>query len=208
MLNKLGTLKIKFPLISFFTYFVLVGVLLSACYIRFSDNMIETYEDYGEEILNLAAEDIVIDHIPDYLSGDYDRAEYEESVRKLNLYPRYFDDVFYLYAYHLNGDGANATYLFDAKVDHDDPMELGDNYELEDDSKAQIEKHGAVNEKAHTDALIGVRNKAAFEEMAMVLLGKMDHEKSPEIAVIMADINNLKCIMMKQESPGIDIQHL
>lgn len=106
-------------------------MLLSACYIRFSDNMIETYEDHGKEILNLAAEDIVIDHIPDYLSGNYDRAEYEATVRKLNLYPRYFDDVFYLYAYQLNGDGANATYLFDAKVDHDDPMELGDNYELE-----------------------------------------------------------------------------
>ena len=341
MLKKLGTLKIKFPLISFFTYFVLVGVLLSACYIRFSDNMIETYEAHGKEILNLAAEDIVIDHIPDYLSGDYDKDEYEATVRKLNLYPRYFDDVFYLYAYQLNGDGANATYLFDAKVDHDDPMELGGNYELEDDIKAQIEKHGAgepldtvtddtewgylltvskplldsngnfqgyllvdfdltrvraanrlfifklfglvfalmmgvfalgmqavavrittpiekmylclskfkyatyqdreenlrslkeldihsnheiqslyealltsaesnlrymdeyrkvseklgaINEKAHTDALTGVRNKAAFEEMAMVLLGKMDHEKSPEIAVIMADINNLKCI--------------
>ncbi len=143
MLKKLGTLKFKFPLISFFTYFILVGVLLTACYVRFSDNMIDTYEDHGKEILNLAAEDIVIDHIPDYLSGDYDRAEYEATVRKLDFYPRYFDDVFYLYAYQLNGDGANATYLFDAKVDQDEPMQLGDNYELEDDIIAQIKKHGA-----------------------------------------------------------------
>lgn len=341
MLKKLGTLKFKFPLISFFTYFTLVGVLLTACYIRFSDNMIETYEEHGKEVLNLAAEDIVIDHIPDYLSGDYDRAEYEETVRKLNLYPRYFDDVFYLYAYHLNGDGVNATYLFDAQVDHDEPAKLGENYEMEEDIIQQITKHGAgepldtvtdetewgylltvskplldsdgnfqgyllvdcdltkaraenrlfifklfcvvfalmlfvftlgmqavavrittpiekmylclskfkyatyndreenlrslkelnihsnheiqslyealvysaegnlrylteyrrvsaklgaINEKAHTDVLTGVRNKAAFEDMAMVLLGKIDHEESPEIAVIMADINNLKYI--------------
>ncbi len=53
--------------------------------------MIETYEDHGKEILNLAAEDIVIDHIPDYLSGDYDKDEYEATVRKLNLYPRYHE---------------------------------------------------------------------------------------------------------------------
>ncbi len=341
MLKKLGTLKIKFPLISLFTYLILISVLLTACYIRFSNNMISSYEKHGKEILNLAAEDIVIDHIPDYISGDYDKAEYEASVKKLNLYPRYFDEVFYLYAYHLNDDGLNATYLFDAKVDHDNPYQLGDNYELEADIRQQIEKHGAgqpldtvtddtewgylltcskplldshgnfqgyilvdfdltkarennilfifrlfgvvfaimlivfalgmqavtvritnpiekmylclskfkyatyqdreenlrnlnelnihsnheiqalygalvssaesnlrymneykkvseqlgiVNEKAHTDVLTGVRNKTAFEEIAMVLLGKIDHEESPEIAVIMADINNLKYI--------------
>ena len=341
MLKKLGTLKFKFPLISFFTYFILVSVLLLACYLRFSANMIESYEKHGKEILNLAAEDIVIDHIPDYLSGDYDEAEYAESVRKLNLIPRYFHEVFYLYAYSLNDDGLNATYLFDAKVDHDDPYLLGDNYELEDDIRGQIAKHGvgdpldtvtddtewgylltvskplldskgnfqgyllvdfdltqaraenrmfifrlfgvifavmlvvfalgmqavtvrittpiekmflclskfryatykdreenlrllnelnihsnheiqslyealvssaesnlrymneyrkvseklgAANEKAHKDVLTGVRNKTAFEDTAMVLLGKMDHEESPEIAVIMADINNLKFV--------------
>ena len=334
MLKKLNTLKVKFPLISFFTYLLLVSVVLVACYMRFSSNMKENYIEHGEEILNLVAEDIVIDHIPDYLSGDYDVAEYEATVKKLDLYPKYFDEVFYLYAYHLNDDGVNATYLFDAQVNHDDANKLGDNYEIEDDILAQIAKHGAgepleavadntqwgylltvskplldskgnfqgyllvdfdltrvrdnnrafflrlfgiafahmlvvfalgmqavavritnpiekmfnclskfryatikdreenlrslqdlkihtnheiqslyealisgeesnlrymneyrtVSEKAHTDVLTGVKNKAAFEDMAMVLLGKIDTEESPEIAVIMADINNLKYV--------------
>ena len=334
MLKKLNTLKIKFPLISFFTYLALVGVVLIVCYIRFSSNVKETYVNHGKEILNLAAEDIVIDHIPDYLSGDYDIAEYERSAKKLDLYPRYFEDVFYLYAYHLNDDGVNATYLFDAHVNHDESNQLGDNYEIEDDILAQIAKHGAgepldavtdntqwgylltcskplldskgnfqgyllvdfdltkirqdnrmfflklfgiafahmlivfalgmqavavritnpieklylclskfryatlkdreenlkslqklkihtnqeiqslyetlissaesnlrymneyraISEKAHTDVLTGVKNKTAFEDMAMELLGKIDTEESPEIAIIMADINNLKYI--------------
>ncbi|MBQ7613505.1 MAG: cache domain-containing protein [Butyrivibrio sp.] len=145
MLKRLNSLKIKFPLISFFTYLALVVVILAACYMRFSYTMKESYIDHGEEILNLAAEDIVIDHIPDYLSGNYDVAEYEESVRKLDLYPKYFDEVFYLYAYQLKDDGVNATYLFDASVDHDEPYHLGDNYELEADIRAQIVKHGAGN---------------------------------------------------------------
>ncbi len=341
MLKKLGTLKFKFPLISFFTYLLLVSVILIACYMRFSRNMKETYKEHGEEILNLAAEEIVIDHIPDYLSGDYNRAEYENSVKKLNLYPYYFDEVFYLYAYHLNDDGLTGTYLFDAQVNHDDASELGDLYEIEDDILAQINKHGAgepldavtdntqwgylltvskplldskgnfqgylfvdfdltkvrdenrvfifrlfgiafalmlavfalgmqavavritepiekiylciskfryatikdrednlklvkelnihtnheiqslyeallsgtesnlrymtefrhisdklgaANEKAYTDVMTGVGNKAAFENKAMELLGRIDHDESPEVAVIMADINNLKYV--------------
>ncbi len=334
MLKKLNTLKIKFPLISFFTYLALVSVILVACYIRFSSNVKETYISHGKEILNLAAEDIIIDHIPDYLSGDYDIAEYESSARKLDLYPRFFDDVFYLYAYHLNDDGVNATYIFDAHVDHDTTNQLGDNYEIEDDILAQISKHGegepldavtdntkwgylltcskplldskgnfqgyllvdfdltkirhdnrmfflklffvafahmlvvfalgmqavavritnpiekiylclskfryatqkdreenlrslqelkihtnqeiqslyealissaesnlrymneyrTISEKAHTDVLTGVRNKTAFEDMAMEFLERIDTEESPEIALIMADINNLKYI--------------
>lgn len=341
MLKRLNSLKIKFPLISFFTYLALVVVILAACYMRFSYTMKESYIDHGEEILNLAAEDIVIDHIPDYLSGNYDVAEYEESVRKLDLYPKYFDEVFYLYAYQLKDDGVNATYLFDARVDHDEPYHLGDNYELEADIRAQIVKHGAgnpldsvtdntqwgylltcskplldskgnfqgyllididltklraenqlfilklfilafalmlvvfalgmqavavrittpieklylclskfryatvkdreenlqslqeldihtnheiqslyetlvssaesnlrymnefrnvskklgaANKKAYTDVLTGLRNKAAFEDMVMVLLEKIDTEEFPEIAVIMADINNLKYV--------------
>lgn len=335
MLKKINTLKVKFPLISFFTYLALVSVVLIACYMRFSSNMKETYIEHGEEILNLAAEDIVIDHIPDYLNGNYDIAEYEKTAKKLDLYPRYFDEVFYLYAYHLNDDGVNATYLFDAQVNHDDEAcQLGENYELEEDILAQIANHGAgepldavtdntkwgylltvskplldskgnfqgyllidfdltkvrndnrafflrlfgiafanmlvvfalgmqavavritnpiekiflclskfryatikdreenlrslqdlkihtnheiqslyetlissaesnlrymseyktVSEKAHTDVMTGVKNKAAFEEMAMVLLEKIDNEESPEIAIIMADVNNLKYV--------------
>ena len=143
MLKKLGTLKVKFPILTFFTYLTLVVVTLAGCYLRFAYNMRASYEKHGKEILNLAAEDIVIDNIPKYLSGDYDRAEYERSAKKLDLYPEYFDEVFYLYAYSLNGDGLNATYLFDASVDHDVPANLGDNYEIEADIRAQIAKHGA-----------------------------------------------------------------
>ena len=334
MSNKLNSLKIKFPLISFFFYLALISIILISCYNRFSGNMRRSYVERGTEILNLAAEDIVIDHIPDYISGDYDLAEYEGTAKKLDLYPRYFDEVYYLYAYHLNDDGVNATYLFDAHVDHDSSNKLGDNYAIEDDILAQIKKHGAgeqldavtsntesgylltcskplidskgnfqgyllidfnltklrdsnrvyflkllaiafahmlvvfalgmqavavritspiekiylclskfkyatikdreenlqslrelnihtnqeiqslyealisnvesnlrymtefrtVSEKAHTDALTGVGNKAAFEDMVMLLLGRIDDEESPEIALIMADVNNLKYI--------------
>ena len=341
MLKKIRMLKVKFPILTFLTYLILITVTLFACYLRFSYNMKASYDQHGKEILNLAAEDIVIDNIPKYLSGDYDRDEYERSVRKLNLYPQYFDEVFYLYAYHLNDDGVNATYLFDAQVDHDKAYSLGDNYELEADILAQIARHGAgapldtvtdntewgylmtcskplidshgnfqgyllvdfdltrarddniwfilklfilifalmlvvfalgmqavtvritdpieniylclsrfkyattkdreknlqslkdlnihtnqeiqslyealitstesslryineyrkvteklgeVNEKAHRDILTGVRNKTAFEERVSELLGQIEHEESPKIAVIMADINNLKYV--------------
>jgi diguanylate cyclase (GGDEF)-like protein len=143
MLKKLGALKVKFPILTFFTYLTLVLVTLAGCYLRFSYNMRASYEQHGKEILNLASEDIVIDNIPKYLSGDYDEAEYEKTAKKLDLYPEYFDEVFYLYAYSLNGDGLNGTYLFDASVDHDDPASLGENYEIEADIRAQIAKHGA-----------------------------------------------------------------
>ena len=341
MLKKLGTLKIKFPLISFFTYLSLISLVLILCYIRFSNSIKASYEEQGKDILNLVSDDIVINHIPDYLSGDYDIAEYERSLRKMNLYPKYFDDIFYLYAFQINDDGKNATYLFDARVGHTDPSHLGDNYELEESFLAQLEKHGmgepldivtdttewgylltvskplidsdgicqgyllvdfnltkmrndnrvffiklfgiafahmlivfalgmqavavritnpiekiylclskfkyatlkdrednlhslqalnihtnqeiqslyetliasaesnlrymseyrsvseklgVANEMAFTDAMTGVGNKAAFENAALVLLGKIDNDASPEIALIMADINNLKYV--------------
>ena len=85
MLKKLGTLRIKFAIVTFFTYLLLVGATLIACYLRFSANMISSYEQHGYEILNLASADIIIDHIPDYLSGDYDTAEYDRTRKKLDL---------------------------------------------------------------------------------------------------------------------------
>lgn len=341
MLKKLATLRIKFAIITFFTYLLLVGVTLIACYLRFSGNMISSYEQHGYEILNLASDDIIIDHIPDYLSGDYDTAEYDRTRRKLDLYPEFFEEVFYLYAYYPHEDGLNATYIFDAEVNHDDAYKLGDNYVLEHDVVDQLKRHGigqpmdtltdntewgylltcskplvdsngvfqgyllvdfdltkarqenqwfilrlfglimvlmlivfslgvhtvnvritepiekiyhclskfrysshkdreenlkrlreldihtnpeiqslyealltsadaslryineyrnvteklgAAKEKAYTDVLTGLRNKAAFEDKVSELLGRIDSSGSPEIAVIMADLNNLKYI--------------
>ena len=131
MLSKLKTLKVKFPIITFFTYLTLILVILFVCYLRFYDIMIDNYTKMGEEVLNLASNDIVIDHIPDYLSGDYEE-EYVLTVEKLDQYTHYFKELYYLYALKIYDDSTNATMLFDAYTQENGEGEaLGSIYELE-----------------------------------------------------------------------------
>ncbi len=131
MLKKLNTLKVKFPIITFFTYMVLISVILLACYYRFSHEMLDRYKDMGEQILNLVAEDIPVDRIPDYLSGNYDETEYREVMTRLNRYPKYFDEIYYLYAYNIHSSDNDATVLFDTDTAQGEGDALGSSYELE-----------------------------------------------------------------------------
>lgn len=140
ILKKLKTLKVKFTVITFFTYMALVTVTLLASYNHFFSNMISIYESIGEEILNLASDDIIIDHIPDYLSGDYDKEEYDTTRKRMDRYVSYYKEIYYLYAYKINGDDRIATIIFDAQTDHDVVQVLGEDYELEDDVYSNIDK--------------------------------------------------------------------
>ena len=83
---KLNTLRVKFPVITFFTYMILILVILAACYNRFYNNMVSTYKSLSDEILGLESDDIVIDNIPGYLRGDYNKLEYDRTLKKLNKY--------------------------------------------------------------------------------------------------------------------------
>ncbi|MBE5924298.1 MAG: diguanylate cyclase [Lachnospiraceae bacterium] len=139
MRKKLKTLKVKFSVISFFTYLTLVVVILIACYIRFYRNMIYNYEVIGEEILNLASSEIIPDHIPDYLSGEYDVEEYNATYEKLNKYIKNCKEIYYLYAYKINEDSDVATVIFDAETEEGHDY-LGDDYELEPDILANKDK--------------------------------------------------------------------
>lgn len=140
LLKKFNTLKIKFTVITFCTYMILVAVTLVACYNHFFQNMLVTYESLGDEILNHAADDINIDHIPDYLSGDYDKEEYATIQEELNHYVDYYDEIYYLYGYKINEGSDVATVIFDAATDHDTEDKLGDDYELEQGVYDQIDK--------------------------------------------------------------------
>ena len=138
MLKKLNTLKVKFPVITFFTYFFLIAVVLLACYFRFYQNMVATYTRLAEETLNLAVHDINIDHIPGYLAGKFG-TEYKVTAEKLNRYPVYNPEIYYLYAYRINEDEETATVIFDAKTKAEDYDKLGDLYELEPDIVANMD---------------------------------------------------------------------
>lgn len=129
--KKLGSLKIKFPIITFFTYMILIVVILLACYFRFSKNMTDTYRTIGREVLALGADSIVIDHIPDYLSGSYDEMEYHHTQEKLNRIAEACSEVYYLYAYQIPAEGSTATVIFDTDTGHIEADELGDPYEME-----------------------------------------------------------------------------
>ena len=107
-------------------------MILAACYIRFYNIMLDNCKITGEEILNLASDEIVIDHIPDYLSGAYDKEEYEKTARKLNTYIEYFKDIRFLYAYRINSGSTTATVIFDAdSPGEENGDEPGADYELE-----------------------------------------------------------------------------
>ena len=140
ILKKLNTLKVKFTIITFLTYMTLVIVTLLASYNHFFRNMITIYGSIGEEILNHASDDIIIDNIPAYISGDYDRKEYEATQARLNRYVSYYKEIYYLYAYKINGGSRTATVIFDVQTDHDVVQPLGDDYELEDDIYSNIDK--------------------------------------------------------------------
>ena len=140
MLKKLNSLNFKFGIITFFTYMLLVTVILVACYNHFFGNTIRTYENIAQEILNHASDDIIIDHIPDYLSGNYDRDEYARTQAKLESYVSYYNEIYYLYGYKINKGSNMATVIFDAQTDHDTVEKLGDDYELEHDIADNLDK--------------------------------------------------------------------
>lgn len=120
---------------------MVLGVLiLGASYHHFYFNMIRHYEGIAEEILNHASDDIIIDHIPDYVSGDYDRQEYAATQAKLNKYVEYYSEIYYLYGYKINAGSDIATVIFDAQTNHDEVEHLGDDYELEDDIVENLDK--------------------------------------------------------------------
>lgn len=136
--KKLGTLRVKFSVITFFTYLTLVGVVMFACYLRFSAITEDSFKNLGDEILSLAAADIKADSIPDYLSGKYDEQEYEDTQERLNRFPAHYKEIYYMYAYSVNDDGKTGTYIFDTEVEHDKCNQLGDTYELEASVLQQI----------------------------------------------------------------------
>lgn len=140
MLSKLKTLKVKFSVITFFTYLTLILVVLFACYLRFYQIMIDNYTNMGEEILNLASSHIEIDHIPDYLSGEYDEEEYARTAENLDQYTYYFKELYYLYAFKIYDDSTNATVIFDAyTVANGEGETLGSSYEMEDELIEQMD---------------------------------------------------------------------
>ena len=137
MKKKLKTLKVKFPVISFFTYLTLVIVILSICYGRFHRNTLESYKAMGEEILNLAGSEIRADHIPAYLEGEC-LEEYQDTSKRLNEYISYCKEIYFLYAYKIEDNG-KATVLFDADTkENGKGDELGAEYKLEPDILAQL----------------------------------------------------------------------
>ncbi len=138
-IKVLGSLKVKFSIITFFTYMLLVGSTLFACYRYFYHNMILRYESMGEDILNHASDEINIDHIPGYFSGAYEE-EYAALQKKLDKYVLYYKEIYYLYGYKINRGSEMATVLFDAQTKHDSKDNLGDDYELEYDIVAQMDK--------------------------------------------------------------------
>ncbi len=140
LLKKCQSLNVKFGIITFFTYMLLVTVILLGCYNHFFHNMIKTYVSIGNEILNSASDDIDIDHIPDYLSGDYDPKEYDATQAKLDRYVDYYQEIYYLYAFKINPGSEVATIIFDSQTDHDGVQLLGDDYELEHDFVSNMEK--------------------------------------------------------------------
>lgn len=141
MLKKLSSLKIRFAVITLFTYLLLVNVILLACYFRFYRNMIASYESLGSEVLSLASDDINIDAIPEYLSGEYDAAEYAGTQKKLDSFAQYFTEIRYLYAYQVKDDGAAATVIFDADTHRgEEPDRLGDSYVLEEEVVRHIDE--------------------------------------------------------------------
>ena len=138
--EKLGTLRVKFSVITFFTYLFLVSSIFIACASRYDKGILEVYENQGNEILGIAAREINADHIPDYVRGDEYLDEYEKTRERLNTYAENFKSIYYLYALIPNEDGLNATILFDAKVEHDTPQKLGESYRLEKGAIKNIEK--------------------------------------------------------------------
>ena len=139
MFRKLKTLKVKFPIISFFTYLTLVVVILAACYVRFYRSMVDNYTTLGEEVLELASQEINIDHISDYLNGDLHGDEYDITAEKLNSYVECIGQVYYLYAYQIDNDEPYGRVIFDADTEENGEGDaLGSVYELEKDIVANV----------------------------------------------------------------------
>ena len=89
----------KFSIITFFVYLSLISFVILLSYRRSLNNSYKQYSDLGQDIISMAADEINIDHIPDYLSGNYDHEEYDETLRRLNRYTEFHKEVYYLYVY-------------------------------------------------------------------------------------------------------------
>lgn len=131
MLNKLKTLRVKFIIITFFTYLILVSVVLVSCALRFAKNSITEYEKLGTHILKILSEEIDSSKFDDYLSGDYDVAEYNRIKELMNRYVKYNNEVEYLYVFEIPQEGTTATVIFDADREDDLGEPLGSPYDLE-----------------------------------------------------------------------------
>ncbi len=140
LFTKLNTLKVKFPIITFFTYLTLIIVVLTACYGRFYKNMVNTYENLGSEILQAESQNIIIDHIPQYLSGNYDKEEYNSTIQKLNEYIKQYQSIYSLYAYKISDDKPTATVIFDCDTNLETGDALGTKHELESRIAKRITK--------------------------------------------------------------------
>lgn len=141
MMKKKKTLHARFSIITFFIYLSLISIPLIACYLKFSRSLMNTYRELGTEILNLASTEINADKIPSYLSGNYDKKEYEDTIRRLNRYTENIDRIYYLYACKINENTDDAVYIFDTSVSHDKTAEaVGTLYELEPKVKERIEE--------------------------------------------------------------------
>ena len=118
MFKKLGTLKVKFSVITFITYLTLVTVVLVACYYRFYLNTLAFYKNQGNEILDLAMENIKVNNLSKYLTDRYNPGEYDWTQGKLNQYEKHFRDIYALYVYQISEQDESAIQLFGTNTAH------------------------------------------------------------------------------------------
>ncbi len=126
----------KFSIITFFVYLSLITFVIIVSHNRSFKNSYNQYSVIGEELIEMAADEINIDHIKDYLSGSYDKQEYYDTLSRLNRYTRFHKEILYMYVYKINeGNDAIATVVFDTYTDHEgidgEGDKLGDTYELD-----------------------------------------------------------------------------
>lgn len=140
MKKKDVSVGVKFSVITFFVYLALISFVILVSHKRSLQNFYDQYSAIGKELIEMAADEINVDHIKDYLSGSYDKQEYDDTLSRLNRYTRFRKEIMYLYVYKINeGNDATATVVFDTYTDHaglDEGLDgegdkLGDIYELD-----------------------------------------------------------------------------
>ena len=85
----------KFSIITFFVYLSLITFVIIVSHNRSFKNSYNQYSVIGEELIEMAADEINIDHIKDYLSGSYDKQEYYDTLSRLNRYTRFHKEILY-----------------------------------------------------------------------------------------------------------------